>query len=99
MARFKKGQSGNPEGKKRGTVNRSTEQIRTAITDLINENFELVRADLQKLDPEKRTRLFIDLLKLVLPPPLTPEALSEHQLQQLLEYIQKKYSNEQEREG
>jgi hypothetical protein len=85
MARFKKGQSGNPDGKKRGTVNRSTEQIRTAIMELVNENFELVRADLKKLDPEKRTKFFIDLLRHILPPPLTPEALSEQQLQQLLE--------------
>lgn len=95
MARFKKGQSGNPDGKKRGTANKSTEQIRTAIQEMIDENFELIKADFKKLDPEKRTKFYIDLLKQVLPPPLTPEALSEHQLQQLFEFVQKKYTNEQ----
>ena len=90
-------QKGSPKygGRKRGTPNRSTEQIRTAIQELIDENFELVKADFKKLDPEKRTKFFIDLLKHVLPPPLTPDALSETQLEQLHEYLLKKYTHEQ----
>ncbi|HVN57784.1 MAG TPA: DUF5681 domain-containing protein [Bacteroidales bacterium] len=98
MAKFEKGKSGNPKGKKRGTCNRSTEQIRTAIQQMIDENFELIKADFKRLEPEKRTKFYIDLLKMVLPPPLTPEALTEPQLEMLLEFIQKKYTNEQDRQ-
>ena len=90
-------QKGSPKfgGRKRGTPNRSTEQIRTALHEMIDENFELIKADFKKLDPEKRTKFFIDILKQVLPPPLTPEALTEAQLEQLHEYLLKKYSHEQ----
>ncbi len=94
MARFKKGQRGNPDGKKRGTANRTTEQMQGLIQSFVEDNWQKVQKDFNAMKPAERLSFLNSLLKLVLPPPIVPEQLSEHQLQQLLEFVQKRYDEQ-----
>jgi hypothetical protein len=91
MARFKPGQSGNPTGRKKGAKNRTTEALRTAVQTFIENNFDSIQGNFDNLKPAEKLNFIASLLKLVLPPPVSIETLSETQLQQLEEYFLKKY--------
>lgn len=93
MARFKPGQSGNPSGRKKGAKNKTTEQLRAAVQTLIESNWDTIQEDYDNLKPPERLNFLVSLLKFVLPPPITIEALSEDQLKQLYQYIVKKFDN------
>lgn len=96
MARYVKGQSGNPAGKKKGTPNRTTEQLRSMVQTLIESNWNRIQFDLDQMKPSERLNFIYNLLKFVLPDPVSYEKLSEEQLEQLHEYLQRKYSYENE---
>lgn len=64
---FKKGQSGNPNGRKVGTANKATTDLRQWITNFIDDNREQIQQDWQALDPKDRILLFEKLLKYALP--------------------------------
>ena len=69
MAKFKKGESGNPEGKTPGTLNRSTQEVRTKIENVLSEHFDKdqLAADLKAVKPYERWNLFLKLLEFVVP--------------------------------
>lgn len=54
-------------GRKAGTPNRSTNELRTLITAFLDENFEQVKEDLEQLEPKDRVKFYIDLLSFGLP--------------------------------
>jgi hypothetical protein len=58
---FKKGQSGNPAGKKKGTVH--NKRIRQMISEFLNEKFPEIEEDFKKLSPKTRVKFYIDLLQ------------------------------------
>lgn len=89
MSRFKKGTDPrrNTAGRPKGKPNRTTEELRSAVKAIVDAHLPTLKNDLAGMDADKRVKCIIDLLKLVLPPPLTPESLSESQLQDLMEYI------------
>jgi hypothetical protein len=87
MTKFKRGQSGNPAGKKPGTKNRTSEQLRKALREFVDQNFEDLQDSYNSLEPKERLRFFNDVLKFVLSPPVNPERLSESQLIQIIEYL------------
>lgn len=64
---FKRGQSGNPEGKPPGTKNKINQEIRQRIANFLDENFDKVKEDLEKLEPKDRVRFYIELLQFGLP--------------------------------
>lgn len=67
---FKKGQSGNAKGKKPGTVNQTTKDIKAAYKQLIEDNLDNLTAWLEKIaekDPEKAIRIISDLSEYVIP--------------------------------
>lgn len=94
MARLK----GTPKtgGRRIGTPNRTTEQLRLAVREMINVNFDSLQTDLKVLEPYQRIRVIIDLIKMILPAPLTPETLSETQLEDLTEYVKSSLSDEKD---
>ena len=54
-------------GRKKGTPNKTTEEIREAFQLLISDNLEKLEEDLNELEPEKRLKYVIELSKFVIP--------------------------------
>jgi hypothetical protein len=70
MARFKKGESGNPKGRPKGAINRSTEQMKLTIARAVNNSLNSLQEDLERIrkeDPEKAIQLSTKLLEYTLP--------------------------------
>ena len=93
---FKKGQSGNPAGKRRGTRSRTTIQLQKALLRLLDEHMDKLSEDFGVMKPKERATLLINLAKHVTPPALNPDKLTEEQLQQIVEYMQKQRKDEQD---
>ena len=64
---FKKGESGNPNGRTPGTPNRVTGDLRQRIQQLLDEQFDNLQADFKALDPKERVNAFIRLLEYTTP--------------------------------
>lgn len=85
---FKKGESGNPQGKRPGTKNKNPEEIRKVIQSFIDRNFESLQLEYDKLDGEKKLFFIEKLLKHVLPRPLNElERLTDNQLDELIKRL------------
>jgi len=67
MAKFKPGQSGNPEGRPKGAKDKANKEIRQKISDFIEANIDKIQSDINELEPEKRIRYFIQLLEYSIP--------------------------------
>ncbi len=93
---FKKGTSGNPAGKRKGTRSRTTIQLQRALLRLLDEHLDKLSEDFKALKPKERATLLLNLARHVTPPALNPERLSEEQLQQIVEYMQKQRKDEQD---
>ena len=83
----------NRQGRKPGKPNRTTEQMRAVIGDIINENLPRIRKAIQDM-PDKEAIVFIErLIRHYLPAPINSiEQFSEEDLDILLERLKKKYS-------
>jgi hypothetical protein len=82
---FEKGTSGNPGGRKRGSRNKSPEQIRSLFQTFINRNIQGLQADYDCMEPRDRLAFIEKLTKYVLPRPLNElERLTDEQLDELL---------------
>ncbi|MFW6273035.1 MAG: DUF5681 domain-containing protein [bacterium] len=64
---FKKGESGNPQGRPPGTKNKVNQEIRERINIFLDENFEIIESDLLALEPRERVKFYIELLSFGLP--------------------------------
>jgi len=62
-----KGQTNNPKGRPKGTPNRITGQLRDAITEFIEGNFNEVVLYWRKLEPKDKLNFYRDLLQYVVP--------------------------------
>ena len=65
--KFKKGNSGNPTGRPKGTENAATGQVRKLWRDLITENIELLMEDFKELKPKERLAAAIKITNFILP--------------------------------
>lgn len=54
-------------GRKAGTPNKTTAQVREALHSLLNENLERMRDDLNKMAPATRVKLLLEMAKFVIP--------------------------------
>lgn len=63
------GQKGHKKygGRAKGTPNKLTKELRTMISDFLQENFETIKGDYAKLSPKDRSKLYCDLLQYGLP--------------------------------
>jgi hypothetical protein len=55
------------KGRKKGSKNRSTEEVRTAFQTLVENQLNQLEKDLMQLEPKDRLRIVIDLSKFILP--------------------------------
>lgn len=64
---FKKGTSGNPNGRPKGAKDKATTQLREMITKLVEREFDNVDTLLLQLEPKERAKFLTDLLKYAVP--------------------------------
>ena len=93
---FEKGNSGNPDGRPKGTNNKLTKQLRETINDFLETNFESVIQDFEKLTPKERLKFYCELLQYGLPKLQAVqmetefEKLSDEQLNYIINELMKK---------
>ena len=87
MSRFKKGESGNPKGRGKGSRNRTSEEVRKSLLKLLDDNLSQLQKDIKSMKGKDRALLLINLAKHCTAPALNPEKLSEEQLLQIIKYI------------
>ena len=63
----KKGHTGNPKGRPKGTPNKLTSTVREWIAELIDSNREQVEKDLKALKPIERVQMIERLMQYVVP--------------------------------
>ena len=64
---FKKGQSGNPSGRKPGVSNKITKELRDRIKDFLEGKWSQIEDDFDALESKDRVALFEKLLQYILP--------------------------------
>ena len=60
-------------GRKPGSKNKTTEEIRESFQELLENNLSKLQEDLDKLEPEERLKIILALSKFVLPTLKTTE--------------------------
>lgn len=91
---FKKGQSGNPTGKRRGTRSRTTIQLQQALLRLLDDHIDELYDDISGLSKKDKVNAVLTLIRHLIPAAINPESLTEAQLQMIVEYLENK-RNEQ----
>jgi hypothetical protein len=67
---FVKGQSGNPKGKPKGSVNKSTAEIKEIITRVVGNQLDMLEDDLKKIrkeSPARAAEIYMKMVDYVLP--------------------------------
>lgn len=85
--KFQKGISGNPEGRKKGAKNRTTDEVRASLLKLLDDNLAKLQKDINSMKGKDRATLLINLAKHCTPPAMNPEKLTEEQLKQIIQYL------------
>ena len=94
MAKFTKGQSGNPKGRPK-TETKNNEELRQMIREFISGNLiiEDIQRDFDKIEkPELKFKIRLDFIKMLLPDPVNPEKLSEETYYEIIRYFKNKNS-------
>lgn len=92
----KKGITNNPNGRKKGVPNKSTNELRGLLQNFIEQNIEQLQADFNNLEPYQKLTILEKYLKFVLPPIINDlSQLSERDLDILIEKL-KRENNEYE---
>lgn len=63
----KKGHTGNPYGRPKGTPNKVTSTLRNWLLELINNNRLLIQQDFEQLEPLQRMQMLEKLLPFLMP--------------------------------
>jgi len=96
MAKFKKGESGNPDGRPKGTPNRTTAQIKELLNQFVSMNLEDIQEQYDALDAREKLQFFERVLKYVVPQQqsytenIDVSQLSESEIDSLLDRIMRK---------
>ncbi len=64
---FQKGKSGNPKGRKVGSPNKVTGDLRARINTLLSDTFDKIIDDFDQLEPRERVAAWAKLAEYVLP--------------------------------
>ncbi len=72
----KKGQTGNPNGRPKGTKNKVTAEMKEKIQLFVESNFETIQKDFDNVDAKDRLIIFERLLKYVIPAKVEQENIN-----------------------
>lgn len=75
---FEKNISGNPKGKPKGAVNKTTREIKEIITKFLSNNIEKIETDYHKLDPKDKFMVLDKMLKFVIPTKVEETELTKY---------------------
>jgi hypothetical protein len=67
MAQFKKGVSGNPKGRTKGSKNKTTDEMKEILIKAVFEDTHSITADLDELNPKDRLTLKAKFASFILP--------------------------------
>ncbi|MDD3875840.1 MAG: hypothetical protein PHT69_04420 [Bacteroidales bacterium] len=85
---LKKGQTNNPEGRKKGTPNKATKALKEKFEQFINDNLERLQSDFDLLEPKDRLNFITKLASFIVPPPVNElELLTDEQLDELIKRL------------
>ena len=91
-----KGKTGNPNGRPKGSPNKTTQSVREWLTRLIDDNREQIRKDLAALEPKERLQVLEKLMQYTVPKMQSVEArvdidrLSDSQIDQVINELSEK---------
>ncbi len=83
-----KGRTNNENGRPKGKPNLSTNELRERVTQFIENNWETISDDFEKLEPKERLDFLEKMLRHTLPRPLPIlESLSDEDLNRIIEQL------------
>ena len=89
-----KGRTNNPFGRPIGSLNKSTTEIKSLITDFIGHNIDTLQTDFDKLEPRDKLIFFEKLLQYAVPKQkeivVDVSSLSDDEVENLLNVALKK---------
>ena len=91
-----KGKTGNPNGRPKGSPNKTTQSVREWLTKLIDDNREQIKKDLAALEPKERLQVLEKFMQYAVPKMQSVEArvdidrLSDSQIDQVINELSEK---------
>ena len=65
--KYQKGQSGNPQGRPKGSKNKVKDKVLNLLTSIVEDNIERLQEDLDSLEPQDRVKALTNLIGYILP--------------------------------
>ncbi len=102
MAKYKPGETGNKQGRPKGSKNKVQAFTKLEISDFLTKYWPQIRRDFMKMEPAQRVQTFLKLISFVIPRPtegnfnmtFNPENLSDNDIDQILNtLISNSYEN------
>jgi hypothetical protein len=90
---FKKGKSGNPTGRPKGTPNKISGELRDSMAEFLQGEFEDLKSKIKRMNIGDRMKFFVDVLPYVVPKlqstslSMSIERLPDDQLDSLIEQL------------
>lgn len=72
-------------GRKRGTLNHTTTELRNLFAGFVSANISTLQSDFDKLEPKERLHFMDKMARLIMPPPVDDlQKLSEEDLDRII---------------